>query len=176
MKIPRPAPALVALVLATVAALAFLYGAPSGRRARRESLRAVRLVRNATGIYPLPVLTVRMWNGTPAEVLLVEVYESGRLVVSDRGQRIERQLTPDAAERIIEGGKGALGDFSQHGCGAKPGGLNSALYVLIDGAWAGSVCRDASDRPQGFETKRLLAEIESHVAGVFGRFWPRGAS
>ena len=168
MKIPRTATALV--VLATVATLAFLYAVPSGRRARRETLRALRLARNATGIYPLPGLTVKMWDGTPQGLLLVEVYESGRLVVSGRGKRIERQLTPDAAEGIIESGKAALGDFSAHGCGAKPGGLNSALYVLIDGGWAGSVCRDAAGPPRGFETKRLLAEIESHVAGVFGKF------
>lgn len=176
MKIPRTAMALVVFVLAAVAALAFLYGAPSGRRVRRESLRAFRLVRNATGIYPQPALTVTMWRGTPPAVLLVEVYESGRLVVSDRGKRRERQLSPDAAERLIEIGKAALGDFSRHACGTKPGGLNSALYVLIDGAWAGSVCRDASDRPDGFETKRLFAEIESHVAGVFGRFYYSGAA
>jgi len=112
-----------------------------------------------------------MWNGTPQGLLLVDVYESGRLSVSDRGERIERQLTPDAAERLIESGKAALGDFNSRGCSTKPGGLNSALYVLIDGAWAGRVCRDASaDWPSGLETKRLLAEIESHVAGVFGEW------
>jgi hypothetical protein len=170
MKSPRTATAFVVFVLAAVAALSFLYAAPSGRRVRREILRAVRLARNATGIYPQPVLTVTMWSGTPPVVVLVEVYESGRLVVSDRGKQVERQLSPDAAERLIESGKAALGDFSQHACGTKRGGVNSALYVLIDGAWTGSVCRDASDRPDGFKTKRLLTEIESHVAGVFARF------
>lgn len=170
MKIFRPVTALIVVVFATVAALAFLYGVPSGRKARRETLRAFRVARNATGIYPLPVLTLKMWNGMPEGVLLVEVYESGRLVVSGRGKTIERQLTPDAVERIIQSGMAALGDFSSHGCGTRVGGRNSALYVLIDGAWAGSVCRDASDRPEGLETKRLLAEIDSHVAGVFDKF------
>jgi hypothetical protein len=162
--------AVVVVMVATGAILAFLYGVPSGRRARRETVRALRLARNTTGIYPLPMLTVRMWNGTAQGLLLVEVYASGRLVVSDRGERIERQLTRDAAERIIAIGKDALGDFSSRSCGTKPGGLNSALYVLIDGTWAGSVCRDVSDWPHGVETKRLLAEIESHVAGIFHKF------
>ena len=171
MKIRRSTTVVVGLVVTTLAILAFLYGAPSGRRARREALRAFRLSRNATGISPLPVVTVRLWKGSPPGLLLVEVYESGRLVVSGRGERINRQLTRDAAERMTETGTADLGDFSSSGCNTKPGGVNSALYVLIDGAWAGTICRDASaDWPAGSETKRLFSEIESHIAGLFGEF------
>ena len=168
MKIRPSTTAVVALVVAMAVVLAFLYAVPSGRHARREALRAFRLGRNATGIYPLPVLTIKMWRGTRQGMLLVEVYESGRLVVvSRRGERIERQLTRDDSVRIVETGILALGDFSSLGCDTERGGLNSQLYVLRDGAWMGSICRDAPNRPPGSETRRLFAEIESHVPGVF---------
>ena len=168
MKIRPSTKAVVALVVAVAVVLAFLYAVPSGRRARREALRALRLGRNATSIYPVPVLTIKMWRGTGRGVLRIELYESGRLVVvSRRDERIERQLTRDDSVRIIETGTLALGDFSSLGCGTERGGLNAELYLLRDGAWTGSVCRDAPNRPPGFETKRLFAEIESHVPGVF---------
>jgi hypothetical protein len=168
MKVRPSRAAVVALVVAVAVALAFLYAVPSGRRARRETLRALRLGMNATGIYRVPVLTIKMWRGTRQGVLLVELYESGRLVVvSRRGERIERQLTRDESVRIVETGMLALGDFSSLGCDTDRGGLNAELYLLRDGAWTGSICRDAPNRPPGLETTRLFAEIESHVPGVF---------
>jgi hypothetical protein len=60
--------------------------------------------------------------------------------------------------------------FSSDGCETERGGLNSELYLLRDGAWAGSICRNASDWPRGSETRRLFAEIESHFPGVFDEF------
>ena len=170
MKIGRSTTAVVILVLAMTIILAFLYAVPSGRRARRQALRDLRSARNAIGVYPLPLLTVKMWRDTRPGVLLIEVYESGRLVVSHRGERLERQLTRDVSARIVESGKVALGDFSSRGCDTEPGGLNSELYLLTDGAWVGSICRDASNWPRGFETKRLFAEIEGHIPGVFDGF------
>lgn len=167
MKIRASTTAVVALVVAVAVLLTFLYAVPSGRRARRETSRAFRLARNAAGIYPIPVLTIKMWRGTRQGVLLIEVYESGRLVVSRQGERIERQVTRDVSARIVEMGKLALGDFSSRGCDTERGGVNAELYLLSDGAWMGSICRDAPDRPSGFETKRLFAEIGSHVPGVF---------
>jgi hypothetical protein len=167
MKIKPSTTAAVALAVAVALLLAFLYAVPSGRRARREVSRAFRLAGNATGVYPIPVLTIKMWRGTRQEVLLIEVYESGRLVVSRHGERIERQLTRDVSARIVESGSLALGDFNSSGCDTERGGVNAELYLLRDGAWTGSICRDAPDRPRGFETRRLFAEIGSHVPGVF---------
>jgi len=157
----------VALVVTVAVMLAFLYAVPSGRRARREASRAFRVVRNATGIYPVPVLTIKLWRGARQGVLLVELYESGRLVVSRRGERVERQLARDDSVRIVETGMLALGDFSSLGCNTERAGLNAELYLLRDGAWVGSICRDAPNRPPGFETRRLFAEIESQIPGVF---------
>jgi hypothetical protein len=168
MKIRTSTTVVVALVVAVTVVLAFLYAVPLGRRARRETLRAFRLGRNATRMYPVPVLTIKMWRGTRQGVLLIELYESGRLVlVSRRGERIERKLTRDDSVRIVETGMLALGDFNSLGCDTERGSLNAELYLLRDGAWMGSICRDAPNRPPGFETKRLFAEIESHVPGVF---------
>jgi hypothetical protein len=168
MKIRPSTMAVVALAFAVTVVLAFLYAVPSGRHARRETLRAFRLARNATGLYPLPVLTIKMWRGTGQAAVLIEVYESGRLVVSRHGERIERQLTRDVLARIVETGKLALGDFSSLGCDTERGGVNAQLYLLSDGAWMGSICRDASAWPRGFDTKRLFTEIGRHVPGVFG--------
>jgi hypothetical protein len=167
MKTRPSTTAVVALVVAVAVLFAFLYAVPSGRRARRETSRAFRLARNATRVYPIPVLTIKMWRGTRQGVLLIEVYESGRLVVSRHGERIERQLTRDVSARIVETGKLAFGDFSSLGCDTERGGVNAELYLLRDGAWMGSICHDAPGWPRGFETKRLLAEIGSHVPGVF---------
>jgi hypothetical protein len=168
MKIRPRTTAVVALVAAVAVVLAFLYAVPSGRRARRETLRAFRSVRNATGIYPVPVLTIKMWRGTRSGVLLIELHESGRLVVvSRRGERIERQLTREDSATIVEAGMLALGDFGSVGCNTERDGLNAELYLLRDGTWMGSVCRGAPERPRGFETRRLFAEIETHVPGVF---------
>jgi len=167
MRFKSSTTAVVALVVALPVVLAFLYAVPTGRHVRRETLRAFRLARNATGMYPLPVLTIKMWRATGQAAVLVEVYESGRLVVSRHGERIERQLTRDVSARIVETGMLALGDFSSLGCDSQRAGLNAELYLLRDGALMGTICRDARNRPGGFETKRLFAEIESHVPGVF---------
>ena len=133
MKIRPSTKAVVALVVAVAVVLAFLYAVPSGRRARREALRALRLGRNATRIYPVPVLTIKMWRGTRQGVLVIELYEAGRLVILSRsGERIERQLTHDDSAKIVETGMLALGDFSSLGCGTERPGLNAELYLLRD--------------------------------------------
>lgn len=168
MKIRPSTMTVVALVVAAAVVLVFLYAVPSGRRARREALRVLRVGRNATGLYPVPVLTIKMWRGTQQGPLRIELYESGRLlVVSRHGERVERQLTRDESAGIVEAGMLAFGDFSSLGCDTERGGLNAELYLLKDGAWMGSICRDAPTRPHGFETKRLFMEIESHIPGVF---------
>lgn len=130
-------------------------------------------MRNAPGIYPVPILTVRMWNAVRQRTLLIEVYESGRVVALRHGERIERKLTPDAIAKVIESGNAALGDFSADGCGTTPGcqGFSSELYLLIKGVRVGSVCRDASDWPDGFQTRCMFSEIESHLPGIFSHLW-----
>lgn len=169
MKARRSAAGVIVVLLAIVAAISFLYGVPSGRQVRRGTLRTFRLMRNATGIHPVPGLTVRMWNPARQQTLFIEVYESGRVVALRHAERIERQLTPDAIAKVIESGKAALGDFSADGCGTMPGGqgFSSELYLLIEGARVGSVCRDASNWPNGFETRRMFSEIERHLPGIF---------
>src|SRR5512132_2370550 len=120
------------IVVVAIATLGFLYGVPSGRHVRRESLRIFRLAGNITGIYRIPVLTLRTWS--PARgALLVELYESGRVVVSGRGDPFERQLTPAVAGEMFEKGRAAFGDFSSDGCGTERGGISSELYLLLDG-------------------------------------------
>jgi hypothetical protein len=156
-------------VLAVVAMLGVLYGVPSGRQARREGLRVFRLARNATGIYPVPTLRVRTWSAARS-ALVVELYESGRVVVSGRGDPFERHLTPMVAGEILEAARAALGDFSSDGCGTQRGGVSSELYLLIDGRWFGSVCRDAVKWPRGSETKRLLEQLATEVAGLSERY------
>ena len=173
MKATRSSAGILVVLLAIVAAISFLYGGLAGRQVRRETLRTFRLMRNATAIYPLPILTVRMWNPVPQQTLLIEVFESGRVVASRDGQRIERKLTPDRIAKVIESGKAALGDFSAGGCGRRPGGqgFSSELYLLIEGARVGTVCRDASGWPDGLETKRMFSEIEGHLPGIFSHLW-----
>lgn len=157
------------IVLAVIAMLGFLYGVPAGRHARRESVRVFRLVGNATGIYVLPALRVRTWS--PARgPLLVELYESGRVVVSGRGDAFERRLPPTLVAEILENARAAFGDFSSEGCGTKPGGVRSELYLLVDGRWFGNVCRDAAAWPRGSETKELLEQLSREIAGLSGRF------
>jgi hypothetical protein len=165
MKTARSTTAVLLVILSVVALLAFLYATPFGRRSRRQALRGFRLAGNATGVFLQPALTVRMWGGTGERVLRIEVYDSGRVIVSGR-QRTELQLAPDVAEGIVEIGRAALGDFNSSGCNTGTGGPNAELYLMIDGAWAGSVCRDSSEWPRGFETKRLFREIERHLPGV----------
>ena len=173
MKATRSTAGIVAGLLTIVAAISFLYGVPAGRQVRRETLRTFRLMRNATGIDPVPILTVRMWNPVRQQTLLIEVYESGRVVALRHGERIERQLTPGAIAKVIESGKAALDDFSADGCGTttRGQGFSSELYLLIEGARVGSICRDAADWPNGFETRRMFSEIESHLPGIFLQFW-----
>ena len=169
MTATRSVAAVIIVLLSIVAVISFLYGVPSGRQVRRETVRTVRVMRNATGIYPVPVLTVRMWNPIRHQTLLIEVYESGRVAALRHGERIERKLTPDAIAKVLERGKAALGDFSADGCGTTPAGhgFSSELYLLIAGVRVGSVCRDASDWPDGFEARRMFLEIESHLPGIF---------
>jgi hypothetical protein len=158
----------IVMVLAAVATLGFLYGVPSGRQARRESLRVFRLARNATGIFAMPTLKVKTWSAARG-ALAVDLYESGRVVVSGRGDPFERHLTPMVAEEILETARAALGDFNSDGCGAERGGVSSELYVLIDGLWSGATCRNAVKWPRGSETKRLLERLATEVAGLSNR-------
>lgn len=168
VKSARAITTVLVLVVVGIAVLGLLYGLPTGRQARRESLRVLRLARNATGIYALPVLTVRMWSASRG-ALLVEMYQSGRVVVSGRGNAFERQLTPAIAGEIFGIGTAALADFSSDGCGTEPRGVSADLYLLLDGRWVGSLCRDASDWPRGFETKRLLEQLAREVPELSGR-------
>ena len=161
MKARSITPVLV-VVITTVAILALLYGTSGGRRGRREALRTIRLAGNITGIYPRPVLTVKIWRGTGDPVFRVEVYESGRLIISGR-ESTEVQLTRDAVERIVEIGKAALGDFGSGECSTVAGGVNAELYLMINGSWMGAICHDAPDWPRGPETAQLFAEIQSHL-------------
>jgi hypothetical protein len=103
-----------------------------------------------------------MWGG-PREVgFRLEVFESGRLVVSGR-ESVERTLPGDTAARLVEIGTMALGDFSSLGCNMVKDGMNADLYLMIDGEWSGSVCRNSLDWPRGAETRRLLDEISRQL-------------
>jgi hypothetical protein len=168
MKNTRTAVAVLVALLGVVAVLSFLYGVPSGRRVRRETVRAFRMARNFTGISPVPVLTVRMWNSASRRAVLIEVYDSGRVVAFRRGERIERTLPPEATATIIENGRVALGAFNIGDCGTVPDadGFNAELYLLIDGRRFGSLCRDASRWPDSVETRLLFSAIESHLPGI----------
>ena len=159
----------VIIVLVGVIILGFLYAVPYGRGVRRESLRVFRLALNATGVYARPAISMKLWSPTRG-VLLVDVYESGRVMVSGRGDAFERTLSPMISGEIFETARAALGDFSSDGCGTERGGVTAELYLLLDGRWVGSVCRDASDWPRGHETKRLLDQLANQVAGLSGRF------
>ena len=149
--------------------LTFLYGVPSGREIRRESLRVLRLAGNVTGIHAVPALKMTTWSAARG-ALVVEVYESGRVVVSGRGDSFERSLPPIVIGEILERGRAALGDFNSDGCGTERGGVSSELYLLLDGRWFGSVCRDASEWPRGSETERLLEQLATAVTGLSNRF------
>jgi hypothetical protein len=108
---------------------------------------------------------LKIWGGPREVVFQLEVFESGRLVVSGR-ESVERTLSTDTAARLFELGTVALGDFNSHGCEPwRTGSMNAALYVLIDGAWAGSLCRNSLDWPKeaGAETHRLLDEISRYL-------------
>ncbi len=164
MKTTRHTAAALLVLLIVVAILALSFGTRPGRRAVRQASRAARLVRNATHIYPSPVLMLRIWGGREGAFRL-EVFESGRLIVSGR-ERVEATLSTDTAERLFELGTAALGDFSSRGCEpSRKGRMNAELYVLTDGGWNGSICRNSLDWPQGAgaETRRLLDEINRHL-------------
>jgi hypothetical protein len=159
----------IVIAFGAIAMLTFLYGVPSGREIRRESVRVLRLAGNATGIHAVPALKVTTWSAARG-ALAVEVYESGRVVVSGRGDPFERSLAPIVTGEILERGRAALGDFNSDGCGTERGGVSSELYLLLDGRWFGSVCRDAARWPRGAETRQLLEQLARDVAGLSGRF------
>jgi hypothetical protein len=156
------------IALLVFAILSFLYGIPSGRRVRRDGVRAFRLARNFTGISPVPVLTLRLWNSTSQRAVLIEVYESGRIVAFRHGERFERTLAAAAAATIVGHGRVALGVFSTGDCGTVPraDGFNAELYLFIDGHRVGSLCRDASTWPEGAEARLLFSAIENHFPGL----------
>lgn len=165
MKTTRSTAVVLVVLVVVVAVLALSFGTRSGRRAARQVSRIVRLARNATHIYPSPVLMLKIWGGPREGVFQLEVFESGRLVVSGQ-EDVEETLSADTARRLFELGRAALGDFSSHGCEPwRKGNLNAALYVLIDGGWWGSSCRNSLDWPKqaGAETHRLLNEIDRNL-------------
>lgn len=160
--------ALVTL-LAVLAVTAFLYTASYGRRLRHQGVRVVRLARNAAGIYPLPSLKFKT-RGDGRGALLVEVYESGRVVVSGRGDAVDRRLTRAAAAEILDAGRAAIEEFSSDGCGTKRGGITSELNLLLDGRWVGRACPDTAELPQGPAARRLLEELATKAPGLSDRF------
>ena len=165
MKATRSTAVVLVVLLVVVAVLALSFGTRSGRQAVRQVSRVGRLVRNATHIYPSPVLMLKIWGGPRERAFQLELFESGRLIVSGR-ENVERTLSTDTAERLFQLGTVALGDFSSQGCEPwRKGGMNAALYVLIDGGWTGSICRNSLDWPKGAgaETHRLLNEIGPYL-------------
>lgn len=169
MKSTRPTAFILVIVPVGVAILGFLYAVPYGRDMRRESVRVFRVAGNVTGIYTTPIVKLRTRTAARG-ALSVEVYESGRVVVSGRGTAFEAQLAPQVAREIFETARLALGDFSANGCGTSPGGIASDLYLLLDGRRVGSTCREAAEWPQGSETKRLLEQLANQVPGLSNRF------
>ena len=165
MKPTRSSLVVLITLLVVFAVLAVSLGTRPGRQAARQASRAVRLVRNATQIYPSPVLTLRIWDRSRDLVFRLELFESGRLVVSGR-EGVEETLPADIAERLFHLGNVALGDFSSSGCEPwRNGEMNADLYVLIDGEWNGSICRNSFDWPKGAgtETHQLLDQIRRHL-------------
>jgi len=156
-------------LLAGFAIVALLYTNSLGRRVRHQTVRVFRIARNATGISPLPSLKLKM-RSAARDTLVVDVYESGRVVVLGRGDRFERQLTPAAAGEIFETGRKSLEEFDRAGCGTARGGTTAQLDVLLDGHWVGRVCPDAAEWPRGAATKRLLDRLTANVPGLSDRF------
>jgi hypothetical protein len=154
--------ATVLFLLSLVVVLALAYGTRSGRRAVRQVSRVVRLARNATHIYPQPVLMLRIWSGAGKVAFRVQVFESGRLVVTGR-ESAERQLPDDTTTLLLEAGQEALADFNNDGCNVANGDRNAELYLMIDGQWMGTLCRNAVDWPRGAKTRRLLDEINHQL-------------
>jgi len=152
-------------LLVVFAVVAVSLGTRSGRQVARQASRAVRLLRNATHIHPSPVLTLRIWDRPRDFAFRLELFESGRLVVSGR-EGVEETLPSDTAERLFHLGTVALGDFSIRGCESwRNGDMNADLYVMIDGEWNGSICRNSLDWPKGAgtETHRLLDQISRYL-------------
>jgi len=152
-------------LLVVFAVVAVSLGTRSGRQAVRQASRAVRLVRNATRIYPSPVLMLRIWDRPRESVFQLELFESGRLVVSGQ-ETVQETLSTDTAERLFHLGTVALGDFSSRGCEPwRNGEMNADLYVLISGEWNGALCRNSWDWPEGAgtETHRLLDQISRYL-------------
>lgn len=152
------------VVVGMVIIVGLSYGTRSGRRAVRQVSGAVRLVRNTTQIYPPPILLLRIRvRSDSAEARLeVKVFQSGRFVASGQ-ESVDRTLSAETTEKLFELGKAALGDFSSDGCDVASGTRSADLYLLIDGAWIGSVCRRSSKWPQGAETRRLLDQISRQL-------------
>jgi hypothetical protein len=163
MKTTREA-VLVFTVLGVIAALALAYSTPVGRQLARQVMRGARLASDATGVYvyPQPVVVMRIWGETRESAVRVEVYRSGRLVVTRR-DRSEVSLDPEVADGIIAAAELALGDFSAEGCNTSQGGINADLYLLVRGEWSGSVCHGAFDWPRGPKTRELLKDISGQL-------------
>ncbi len=165
MKATRATFVVLITLLVVFAVVAVSLGTRSGRQAARQASRAARLVRNATRIYPSPVLTLRIWDRPRDFAFRLELFESGRLVVSGRDS-VEGTVSTETAERLFELGTVALGDFNSRGCEPwRKGDVNADLYVMIDDEWRGSLCRNSLDWPKeaGADTHRLLGEISRYL-------------
>lgn len=146
-----------------ILALVGSYFTPVGRRASLAAIRVAHLAANATGISPRPSLMLRIWGEPPASGFGVEVYASGRFVVAAQGRRAERRLEREVADAIVATGRAALGDFGSEGCAATRPSMKADLYLMVDGRWMGSVCRNAVDWPQGPHTRHLLEKINEQL-------------
>lgn len=157
---------IAAIVLGVLLVLAVLLSSQRtsfARRAAREASRAARFVTNISQqVSPRPVVIVRIWDAPRSRAFRVELFESGLLVVSS-GYKAERQLSRDATEHIVEMATLALGQFNARGCETVSNGSSADLYVMADGRWQGSVCRNWVDWPRGAETRQLLIEIRSQL-------------
>jgi hypothetical protein len=156
-------------LLALVAVTAFLYVTSYGRRLRHQGVRVARLARNASGIYPVPSLRFKT-RGEGRGPLLVEVYESGRVVVTGRGDRFDRELPRATVAEILVAGKAAIEELDGTGCGTTRGRITSEVDLLLDGSWVGRACVDTAGLPQSPASKQLLEQLATNVPGLSGRF------
>jgi hypothetical protein len=114
-------------------------------------------------------LKFKTW-GEGRGALLVEVYESGRVVVAGRGDRLDRHLTRADAGEILATGKTAIEELSGAGCGTTRGGMTLELDLLLDGRWVGRRCVDTAELPHGPASQRLFEALATNVPGLSVRF------
>ena len=155
---------LAVLVIALLwLAAGLLIWTPLGRWAERAGTRlSGKVLRITDRVYPRPLVLLRVWRPADEPAFRAEVYPSGLLVVYWNGKH-EKQLPNGVVDRLFVLAQVARGDFGAHGCGDAPDGINADLYVLMDGHWSGTSCRQSSSWPTGAETRRLLAELRTQL-------------